>query len=376
MTLGRAGPTLRSVGGAGGIGRRGAAGGRACWISLSLGGGRTGCRACPGAGRASAGGFAARAGAGRRAGIAGPGPMPRAAGPGDWGGTRATSGGRVRGAGGGGGLGFSALPRSAAGAGGGGWEAGAGAPANGGGGSVADGLAAGAVISGAGAALGRSGGLLRGRRLGALELGAAGAVGRAGGAGAGRGGGTDGRTGRGIAGAEAVRPGILGGLAGAASDGLRPGMGGRRGDIGGRKRPPPPALRIDGRAGVARGRGCRGTGRLIAERGRLGRGSSSSTTGCRSLLFFSRIFSRTLSAVASSSELECDFGLSMSKSGSTARISLDLTSNSRASSLMRIVLLLGPCHQGRARLRRGTGRTGPRRFGGSCRYGSSFVLSS
>lgn len=129
--------------------------------------------------------------------------------------------------------------------------------------------------------------------------------------------------------------------------------GGRKGPIGGRNDLPPPATGMVGRSDAADARTLRPIlrPRMGLERFRNGSSSSVIATGGSARLR-SLILSRTLSAVASSNELEWDLGSSMPKSGSTAMISLDLTSNSRASSLMRIVLLLFALFRGRASRRR------------------------
>lgn len=117
-------------------------------------------------------------------------------------------------------------------------------------------------------------------------------------------------------------------------------VGGRKLPSGGRTGPPPwTPVRIEGVACAASGR----AGRLAAGvgRGRLRTGSSNSCgfgTGCSFRCPLN--LSRTLPAVASSSALECDFDSWTPNSGSAAMISPEGTPISRASSLMRIVLLL------------------------------------
>ena len=117
--------------------------------------------------------------------------------------------------------------------------------------------------------------------------------------------------------------------------------GGRKVPIGGRNPLPTPVTGMDGRTDAEASRLLRSPGR----RGRTldlflkGR-SSSGKTGGGSLRFRFRIFSRTLSAVEASTELEWDFGPVIPSSRSTERISLDLTSSCFASSLIRIVPLL------------------------------------
>lgn len=117
-------------------------------------------------------------------------------------------------------------------------------------------------------------------------------------------------------------------------------VGGRKLPSGGRTGPPPwTPVRIEGVACAASGR----AGRLAAGvgRGRLRTGSSNSCgfgAGCSFRCPLN--LSRTLPAVASSSALECDFDSWTPNSGSAAMISPEGTPISRASSLMRIVLLL------------------------------------
>ena len=96
-----------------------------------------------------------------------------------------------------------------------------------------------------------------------------------------------------------------------------------------------------------------GTGRRVIRLGRLLCGSLSSlAASCGFDRRRALILARTLSAVASSTELECDLCSLMPNSGSTLIISLDLTSSSLASSLMRIVLALRQSLVGRADRRR------------------------
>ena len=116
--------------------------------------------------------------------------------------------------------------------------------------------------------------------------------------------------------------------------------GGRNGPMGGRNCPPP-VTGIDGRTDADEARVILWPARVGGTLALLGRGNSSSGTGVSGASRLrARILSRTRSAVAASNELEWDLGSSMSSSRRTVKISLDLTSNSRASSLMRIVLLL------------------------------------
>ncbi len=116
--------------------------------------------------------------------------------------------------------------------------------------------------------------------------------------------------------------------------------GGRNGPVGGRNWPPP-VTGMDGRTEADEARVTLVPARVSGILVLFGKGSSSSGMGvCGASRLRARILSRTLSAVEASNELEWDFGSSMSSSRRTVRISLDLTSNSRASSLMRIVLLL------------------------------------
>ena len=117
--------------------------------------------------------------------------------------------------------------------------------------------------------------------------------------------------------------------------------GGRNVPIGGRNLLPAPVTGMDGRTDAEASRFLRNPGRRGRTLDLFLKGSSSSgKTGGGSLRFRSRIFSRTLSAVEASTELEWDFGPVIESSRSTERISLDLTSSSFASSLIRIVPLL------------------------------------
>ena len=116
--------------------------------------------------------------------------------------------------------------------------------------------------------------------------------------------------------------------------------GGRNGPTGGRNVLPAPVTGIDGRTDAPEVRVFRRILRLRMDL-RFGKGNSSSGIGSGGAACLrSLILSRTLSAVASSNELEWDLRSLMPRPGSTSMISLDLTSNSRASSLIRIVLLL------------------------------------
>ncbi len=114
--------------------------------------------------------------------------------------------------------------------------------------------------------------------------------------------------------------------------GLRPPTGGRNGFV------PLPPTRIDGRVEAAKARPFGGAARPALGRGRSGgNGNSSSLDGAlRPSCFLWRNLSRILFAVASSTELEWVFFSATPIVGSTARTSDALTSNSRASSLIRI----------------------------------------
>lgn len=117
--------------------------------------------------------------------------------------------------------------------------------------------------------------------------------------------------------------------------------GGRNRPIGGRNGfAPPPPIWIEGRAEAEAARPFWGVERPTDWRPRSGNGSSSSaveasSASCR----VSRSLSRTLFAVASSTELEWVFLSTMPTAGRTAITSDALTSSSLASSLIRIFLL-------------------------------------
>ena len=134
-----------------------------------------------------------------------------------------------------------------------------------------------------------------------------------------------------------------GGLTGGACTGGESGLrtGGRKAPPGGRPAPLRPPTGIIGRTNAESARVFRRVEALAGVLARLRTGNSSSDC-CGSGFSFWRPLnrSRTLSAVALSNELEWDLTSSIPNSGSTAMISPDLTSSSRASSLMRIVVLL------------------------------------
>ena len=130
--------------------------------------------------------------------------------------------------------------------------------------------------------------------------------------------------------------------AGASSFFLR---GGRKAPIGGRKGfAPLPTIGIEGRVEADAARPICASARLAEWRARSGSGSSSSEYDASSAsCFFSRNLSRTLFAVESSTELEWVFLSATPTAESTASTSEALTSNSRASSLIRIFLLPVTC---------------------------------
>ena len=137
--------------------------------------------------------------------------------------------------------------------------------------------------------------------------------------------------------------GGAGGLTGGACTGGESGLrtGGRNAPPGGRPAPLRPPTGINGRTNAESARVFRGVEALADVLARLRTGNSSSDCCGSGLSFCSPLNrSRTLSAVALSNELEWDLTSSIPNSGSTAMISPDLTSSSRASSLMRIVVLL------------------------------------